>query len=103
MTLGELGNALSDQRLDQCPPLPERREPERHHIDTVIQVAAEPARGNLFLKTAVRGDNQPGSQGYRLVTSHRFEEPFVYGTQQLGLSGQWQGVDFIEHQCTAGG
>ncbi|NBO60694.1 MAG: glycosyltransferase family 2 protein, partial [Flavobacteriia bacterium] len=55
VTPGELLDEVLDQQRDVGGPVPQRGDRDRHHLEPMVEVAAEAARGDRLLQVAVGG------------------------------------------------
>ena len=83
--------------------LAQRRQRDREHVQSVIEVLAElPARHHLG-QVAVGGRHHPHVDADRLVAAHPFELTLLQHTQQLHLCLQGQLADLVQEQRAAVG
>jgi hypothetical protein len=95
----ELRDKLPYHARDDAGPLAQGRQAEAHYVQPIVQILTESAGSHLGLQDAIRRGNHAGADRLRFVAADRLKHSFIDGTQQLGLLGRRQGVDFIEQEC----
>src|SRR5688572_30322967 len=78
--------------------LAQRGERDRDDVDSIEQVSAKPARGDVCLKVAIRRRDDSDVDGLRRVRAHASHFTFVECAQELYLQGGRQLTDLIEKE-----
>ncbi len=89
---------ITDQQGDVFPSLPQRRNANREHVQSVKQIAAKFAFCDHFLEVTVSGCNQPYIYFPGVDAAQTFEFAFLQSTQKLGLDLKGDITDFIKKQ-----
>src|SRR5207302_6398 len=84
------------QERNVFPPLAQGRQIDRHDVEPVIQVLAEPAGADLLEQVAVRGGDEAGVDLDRLRVADALELPFLQDAQELDLELGGGAVDLVE-------
>ena len=85
------------------PPLAQRRQIERHHVQAEIEVLAEPLRPDHLGQILIRGGQQPGVGVDRRRSAHAHQHLLLQHAEQLRLAAEAQVADLVEKQRAAGG
>ncbi len=89
------------QQLHVSPALTQRRQLQRYHGESIVQVFAEPPRGDLGGQVAVRRGHHSHVDRARLARPHRLEGALLQHAQQLGLQRQVDLGNFVEQNRPA--
>ena len=84
-------------------PLTQRRQVDRHDVEPVVQVLAEPVVGDGLGEVQVRGGDDPAIGLDRLGAADPLEPLVLEHPQQLGLHAQRQVADLVEEERPAVG
>ena len=87
---------MSDQFRDVLAALAQRRQVDRHDVEPVVQVLAEPAGGGFGQQVAVAGGDDAGVDADRLRVADALELALLQRAEQLHLQVGRRGVDFVE-------
>ena len=83
--------------------VPQRRQPQLHHIKPVKQILPELVLANRFDDIAVGGGNEPDIDPQLLRPAHAHEAAVLQKTQQLGLQRAAHVSDLIEENRSSVG
>ena len=90
-----------DQRGNVAEALPERRQRDRHDVQAIEEIGAEPALLHLLFEIAIgRGDDADVDADVRRAADP-LERLFLEKPQQLGLEQRHHLADFVEEQRAA--
>ena len=87
---------MADQRGNVFAPLAQRRQIDRHHVQAIVEVFAEPPGLGLFQQVAVAGGDHAGVDADGLRVAYPLELVLLQHAQQLDLELGRGGVDFVE-------
>lgn len=90
---------MLDQQRDVLAPLPERRQTQTNHVESVKEIFPEHALSDTILKILVRRGNDSDVCLDRLMPTDAIVMPIGEHTQKTGLELRWHVADFIEKQC----
>ncbi len=91
------------QQRNVLAPLAERRHVDRHHVEPVEQVLAEPAGGDLRLELLVRRGEHAHVHRHGLGAADARDHAVLQHPQHLGLRSQTHVADLIEEERAAVG
>ena len=94
---------MAGQRLDVSAPFAQGRQLDRHNVEPVIEVFAEPPGSDQRLKIAVGGGDDAHVDGDFLVAAHPADPARLQGAEQAGLRLGRHIADFVEEQGAAAG
>ena len=75
---------------------PQRRQIDRDHVESVVEVFTKPLAGNFIEQLAVAGGDHAGVDANRLGVTHPFKLPLLEHPQKFDLQLGRGGVDFVE-------
>jgi len=84
------------QRQNVTAPFSQGRQPQRHHVETVIQVGAKAAGPDLLRKIPVGGCNQAHVETDGAAAAQTLDLALLENAQDLGLQSQLHLRYFIE-------
>src|SRR6185295_16964881 len=94
--LGKLPKEMVHEKRDVSCPKPQRWEPNRNHVQAVVQIFSKRTVGHRFFKILIgRGHNAYIDLDI-LVAAHTPELSFLNDAQQLDLNGWSRIADFIQ-------
>src|SRR5262245_42650951 len=85
-----------DQRGDIFPPLAERRNLEREHVQAVKEIFSQGTTSDRTLQVAVGRGNHPHVRANRLRSADTLEFPLLQNAQEGNLRFRRQLTDFIQ-------
>ena len=94
---------MLDERRDLLAPLAQRRQLQRHDVQAVEEVLAEPALGDELLEVGVGGGDDADVDLDRLRLAERVDLVRFEEAQQLRLHVEPDIGDLVEEQRAAGG
>ena len=94
----EPGHEVVDQDRDLLPPLPERRDRDRHDVEPVVEVLAEEARRHDREQVLVGRRDQPGVGGDDLAATYPEELPILEHVEELGLEPERHLADLVQQE-----
>ena len=103
VTPGRLLDEGRRQPGDVSRPLPEWRQHDGKHIESVEQVLAKPSGSGLQPQAPVRRRNHPDVDAPRRVLAHSLELPFLQHPEELSLEFDRDLPDFVEEERAAVG
>ena len=74
----------------------ERRQVNRHHVEPIVEVIAEAARGNLLLKRQVGGRDDANVHADRPAIADALELALLQHPQELHLQAKAHARDFVK-------
>ena len=92
---GHVGNVLA--------PLPQRRQHDGKHRNSIPKVLAETALGHHRRQVAVRGGHNPHVNVDGPLPAHAIQPAVLEDPQQADLGGQRQFAQFVQEQRAAVG
>ena len=92
---------LLDEQQQVVPPLAQRRQVQRDHVEAVEEVGAEVAPPHLLLEVAVGGGDDPNVHRDRLGGADRDHFPLLQHAQQLHLERGRHLAHFVEEEGAA--
>jgi len=101
MLLRELLQEVVNEERDILSPVLEVRNEDRHYIQAIVEVLAEFAILDGFLKVLVAGGNQPDIDRNILAAADFSNDPFLQYPQQFNLEVLRKGIYLVEEQGTA--
>ena len=87
---------MADQLGDVLAPLAQRRQVDRHHVQPVVQILAEPLGLDLGQQVAIAGGDDARIDADGLRIADALELALLQHAQQLDLQLGRGGVDFVE-------
>ena len=100
---GELRDEVSNERRNVLAPLAERWHVNRHHVEPVVEIFAEPPRRDLLLHHLVRGREHTHVHLHRLRAANSCHHPVLQDAQHLRLRGETHVANLVEKQRPAVG
>jgi hypothetical protein len=97
-----LGQRLG-QRLEVVQALAQRRQPDRQHVQPVVEVGAEAAGGHHRRQVAAGGGDHAHVDALDAVAAQRLDLLLLQRAQQLALQRQRHVADLVEEQRAAVG
>ena len=91
-------NGAARQRQNVAAPLAQRRQPQRHHVEPVVEIGAEARGANFLGQIAVRGRDQPHVEADRAGAAQPFDFALLQDAQDLRLQPQIHLGDLIQQQ-----
>ena len=76
---------MHGQRQDVVATFAQRRERQRKHVEAVVEIFAEAARGHFIAQQAVGGRDDAHVERHRRAAAEAFDLAFLQDAQQLGL------------------
>jgi hypothetical protein len=101
--LGELLQEVDDEERDVLLALAQRRHVQRHHVETVEEVLAKAAGGDLLLERLVRRGDHAHVDLDHLGAADARDDVLLQHAQHLGLGGEAHVADLVEEQGAAVG
>ena len=98
-----LARPVLGQERDVLGPLPQRRHPDREHVEPEEQIRAELALADRFLQVPVGGRHDTGVRPQRLAAAHPLELALLEHPQQRDLDWRRQLPHLVEEDRAAGG
>src|SRR5271163_398889 len=90
---------MRDQRGNVGTSLPQRRQRDRKHIQSVVEVAAKFVALYHVLQIPVRRSHEPNIHLVSPIAAQAFELLFLQNTQQLGLQA-WRDISYlVQEEC----
>src|SRR6516162_1787310 len=86
------------QHTDVLASLPQRRQQDRKHEHTVIQILPKGSVADLFLEIAVGSDDHTHVYPNRAAASHALELALLQYAQELRLHRQWHIANLVKKQ-----
>jgi hypothetical protein len=93
--LGERPHEVVDQGRDVFPPLPERRDDDRHDVNAVVQVIPEPPRLHEDREVSVRRRDEPHVHGDRPAGADALELVLLEHREELDPRLPWASVSAV--------
>ena len=97
-----LARAVLGEERDVLGPLPQRRHPDREHVEPEEEVGAEPPLAHRFLQVPVRGRYHAGVRPQRLAAAHPLELALLQHAQQGDLDRRRQLAHLVEEDRAPG-
>ena len=97
----DVGQERLAQRQDVVTPVTQRWQPDREHIEAVIEVLAELSVRNGSLQITVRGGDHPGVRAQHPGATQPLELAFLKHAEKLGLCRRAHLRHFVEKQRAA--
>src|SRR5512147_2388262 len=94
---------MADQERDIGPALPERRNPDREHVEPVVEVGPEAIVADLDLEIAIGGGDQTDVGGLDLNAADPLEFAFLEHPEQLHLDVERKLTYLVQEQRSAVG
>ena len=98
-----LARPVLGKERDVLGPLPQRRHPDREHVEPEEQVRAEPAFADRFLQVPVGGCHDAGVRPQRLMAAHALELALLQHAQEGDLDRRRQLAHLVEEDRAPGG
>ena len=92
---------MPDQGREIFAPLPQRRQHDRKHIETVEEIASESSADDVVREPAIRRRDDAHVHGRRAGAAEPFELAALEHAQELGLQLEGQLADFVEKDGSA--
>ena len=101
ITLGKALQKMASQQRDIFPPLTQRRNFNRHHVQAIVEILAKTSGIHLCGKIAMSRRNQPDINRDGLVAADTLNFALLNRTQQTNLHHRRDIANFIEKQRAA--
>ena len=92
---------LHGERQDVVAPLAQGRQPQREHVETIVEIFAEPAGGDFLAQPAVGGRQHPQLQRDGGAAAQAFDLALLQYPQQFRLQAERHFGDLIQQQGAA--
>lgn len=79
-------------------PIPQGRQVNRNHVESVKKILPEPAGLDLLLKVFIGGADDPGIHGDPFFTPHFFKGAFLEKSQELNLGLEGKFGHFVQEK-----
>ena len=94
--LGELLDHGPHEQRDVVPTLPQGRDGDGKHVQTVVEIFPETPFSDRFRQVSVGGGDDPDVYGYRRRAAQPLELPLLEHAKELRLQLRRQFADFVQ-------
>ena len=91
------------ERQDVIAAISQRRQPDREHVEPIIEIFAELPVGDPALKVTIRRSHNPGVGAKHSRSTEPLKFTLLEDAEELGLRRRTHLRDFVEKQRAAGG
>src|SRR5262249_52413502 len=90
------------QWQDVVATVPQRRQPDREHVEPVVKILAKLSVGDGLLQIAVGGGHDPRVSAQRSCATETLELTLLQNAEELCLGGRAHFADLVEEERAAG-